>query len=184
MYKRLKKSTVQLTSLLDLLFVMIFVSLIQQKTVTQAPETKAPPAPVPTVAAAPSAAPTVAATVAPIATPTHYSVQAKFKFYATSENPSLPTGIYLMQGSYDLDSGKLQLGGLSWIQRPPNYDMVPLSGIINGNLETFVGRIEFQGCEKFTLQRTKKGIGSPISGEWSGTYDCTQGATGLTLTID
>ena len=32
-YKRPKKSVVSLTSLLDLLFVMIFVSLIQQKAV-------------------------------------------------------------------------------------------------------------------------------------------------------
>lgn len=182
MYKRIKKSTVQLTSLLDLLFVMIFVSLIQQKTVTETPKTQAPvvtatPAPVKEEVE-------VSATPAPVATPTYYSIQAKFNFYATNENPQLPSGTYLMQGSYDLKTGKLQLGGVSWIQRPPDYDMVPLSGEINGGLETFVGRIEFHGCEKFTLQRTKKGTGSPISGEWKGTYDCTQGATGLTLTID
>lgn len=178
MYKRLKKSTVQLTSLLDLLFVMIFVSLMQQKT---APTKEAPtPAPVPTpvARATPEARPTV------VATPTHYSIQAKFNFYATPSNPGIPKGIYLMQGSYDMKTGKLQLGGVSWLERPTNYDMVPLSGEINPNLETFVGRIEFQGCKKFTLQRVKKGSGSPISGEWKGTYDCTQGDTGLTLTID
>lgn len=180
MYKRIKKSTVQLTSLLDLLFVMIFVSLIQQKTVTEIP--KAETKPVAKVEAKPVAAPE--ATPAPVATPMYYSIQAKFHFYATSENPHLPEGTYLMQGSYDLKTGKLQLGGLSWIQRPPDYDMVPLSGVINQGLETFVGRIEFHGCEKFTLQRKRKGSGSPISGEWVGTYDCTQGATGLTLTID
>lgn len=184
MYKRLKKSTVQLTSLLDLLFVMIFVSLMQQK----ATPTKEDPKPVPTpvAKATPKVEKVEKVEVTPtvVATPTYYSIQAKFNFYATQSNPSVPNGIYLMQGSYDMKTGKLQLGGVSWLQRPTNYDMVPLSGEINTNLETFVGRIEFQGCKQFTLQRLKKGNGSPISGEWKGTYDCTQGDTGLTLTID
>ncbi len=184
MYKRLKKSTVQLTSLLDLLFVMIFVSLMQQKAPTT--EQKPTPAPTPVAKATPKVEvkdePKVVPTV--VATPTYYSIQAKFNFYATPSNQSVPNGIYLMQGSYDMKTGKLQLGGVSWLERPANYDMVPLSGEINTNLETFVGRIEFQGCKQFTLQRVKKGAGSPISGEWKGTYDCTQGDTGLTLTID
>ncbi len=178
MYKRLKKSTVQLTSLLDLLFVMIFVSLMQQKSATSEQAQAPTPVPTPVVQATPEVRPTV------VSTPTYYSLQAKFNFYATPSNPGLPTGTYLMQGSYDMKTGRLQLGGVSWLERPTNYDMVPLSGEINPNLETFVGRIEFQGCKKFTLSRVKKGNGSPISGEWKGTYDCTQGETGLTLTID
>ena len=39
-YKKMKKTTVQLTSLLDLLFVMIFVSLIQNKTLDVKVQTK------------------------------------------------------------------------------------------------------------------------------------------------
>ena len=36
-YKRPRRTAVELTSLLDLLFVMIFVSLMQQKNITEVP---------------------------------------------------------------------------------------------------------------------------------------------------
>ncbi len=176
-YRRPKKATIQLTSLLDLLFVMIFVNLLQQK----------PLPPPPPAQAAPKAVATPAPVVVPKATPTKpaiMSVNASFNFYATTQNPSLPEGTYLMQGRYDSRDGKLQLGGLSWVNRPENYDMVPLSGTIDLATETFKGRIEFQGCKVFTLKRVSKGSGSPIAGRWKGQYDCTQGITGLTLTIE
>ena len=54
-YKSPKKAVVSLTSLLDLLFVMIFVSLIQQKTI----QTKAKPIPKKTVKAKPIVKPVV-----------------------------------------------------------------------------------------------------------------------------
>lgn len=177
-YKRSKKSTVQLTSLLDLLFVMIFVSLTQNKSPVKTPEPVAAPKP----AAKAEVKPEVVAKK-PAPTKTKFSIMATFNFYATAQNPGLPEGSYLMHGSYDQKSGKLHLGGVSWIQRPAHYDMVPLSGKINSDHTLFEGRIEFQGCQKFVLRRQSKTEGSPISGVWTGEYDCTQGATGLTLTI-
>lgn len=183
-YRRPRKTTVQLTSLLDLLFVMIFVNLLQQKPLPtpvakEKPVAVATPAPqvVKKVVTKPVTKPTPAK-------PAVISVTAKFEFYATQQNPSLPDGSYQMQGRYDERDGKLQLGGLAWIKRPANYDMVPLSGFIDGSKESFKGRIEFQGCKVFTLKRLTDGKGSPIAGRWRGQYDCTQGITGLTLTID
>lgn len=168
-YKKSKKSTVQLTSLLDLLFVMIFVSLLQQKTA----DTKVESKPVKVEAKVETQK----------VQQTKFSVSAVFQFYGTNSNPNLPSGKYLMEGRYNKKDGKLSLGGVGWIDRPKNYDMVPLSGMINGQEDTFVGRIESIGCNNFTLKRKAKNSGSPIAGEWIGTYDCSQGATGLTLSI-
>jgi len=170
--RKSKKSTVQLTSLLDLLFVMVFLSLVQQKEII--PEK-----------AKPKATPKVVRKTKPQPKPvkTFYTVKANFNFYGTGSNQSIPSGKYVMQGSYDTKTGKLQLGGIAWLNRPPQYDMVPLSGKINENQDTFTGRVESIGCKTFTLSRKSKSSGSPIAGEWVGTYNCSQGDTGLTLTI-
>lgn len=171
--KRLKRGTVQLTSLLDLLFVMIFISLLQTKMMP--PVIEAPPV----VAQEPK--PTAPKPTAPKST--KVSVTAIFHFFAPASNPRLPTGTYAMQGSFDAKDGSLALGGVSWINRPPGYDMVPLKGEISSDGTTFTGRIEFQGCEVFTLRRTSQISQSFIAGKWEGSYFCTQGETGLTLTI-
>lgn len=166
-YKRPKRQAVSLTSLLDLLFVMIFVSLIQQKTVSD----KVKPAkktPTPVVKKTPSV----------------FQLQATFNFYGTKENPSLPSGKYIMSGTFKPESKKLNLGGVAWIERPPQYDMVPLSGSIDSEKGIFTGRVESIGCKQFTLKRMIKRDKTPISGEWVGDYSCSQGKTGLTLTIE
>jgi len=103
-------------------------------------------------------------------------------FIPTQSNPSLPSGSYHMNGTFDEATGQLQLGGSSWIKRPANYDMVPLKGNIDKATNTFRGRIEFQGCLEFVLR--KETADQSFRGSWSGTYNCTQGETGLTLTIN
>ena len=178
--KRAKKTVVSLTSLLDLLFVMIFVSLIQQKNITPAKEKKE-----------------VKGKIVEIKTevkekvreqkpvPKIYNISALFYFYGTASNPNIPTGSYRMQGAYNEKSGNLSVGGISWVNKPQNYDMVPLSGKISPGSNIFTGRIEFQGCKEFTLRKVGQGgSNNPISGTWEGIYDCSQGQTGLTLTID
>ena len=174
MMKRRKRPTVELTSLLDLLFVMIFLSLLQ---------TKAPPAPAPEAKAeekkveAPTPVP-----VKEKPAPKIVAINAIFNFYPTTKNPTLPSGSYHMNGSFDESSGELKLGGSSWIKRPENYDMVPLKGSIDKATNTFRGRIEFQGCLEFILK--KEAADESYRGSWSGTYNCSQGETGLTLTIN
>lgn len=185
-YKKSKKTTVQLTSLLDLLFVMIFVSLIQQKNIpAKVKEKKIPRGKITKVKITPT--PKVKPKIVkkkptPVVLKT-YTVDAIFHFHSTNSNPNIPSGTYNMKGSFDEKTRKLQLGGVSWINRPKNYDMVPLSGQIEKTDSMFIGRIEFPGCKKFTLRKIQKTQNSPISGTWEGVYDCSQGATGLTLTI-
>lgn len=168
--RKRRRPSVELTSLLDLLFVMIFLSLLQ---------TKAPSAPEPKVEEKKIATP---APVEEKPKPKIIAVSAIFNFYPTPQNPSIPAGSYHMNGSFDEASGELQLGGSSWIKRPQNYDMVPLKGNIDRNTNTFRGRIEFQGCLEFTLR--KETADKSFRGSWSGSYSCTQGETGLTLTIN
>lgn len=177
MRRQIKRPVVQLTSLLDLLFVMIFVSLLQTKSAPSKAKTQAktPPA---SRAKPKNKQKTEPAKPAPKVVP----VTAVFHFYATSRSPNVPTGTYSMRGSYDKETGDIELGGTAWINRPAGYDMVPLKGKI-GNNETFTGRIDFQDCEQFTLRRTKRIPGSDIGGNWKGSYVCFQGETGLTLTI-
>ncbi len=179
-----KKPVVQLTSLLDLLFVMIFISLSQQKT-SDAPtpevkvvtktiiKEKIVEKPVEVVKEVPVEKPK----------PTKYNITALFNFYGTPSNPAIPSGTYRMSGTYDQASGKLFLGGTEWINQPANYEMVPLGGKVEASEDFFTGRIQFQGCKQFSLRRESSSENTPISGSWKGQYDCTQGATGLTLTI-
>ncbi len=178
-YRRKKPTTIQLTSLLDLLFVMVFVSLLQQKAPISEDAVKKP-----VQKETPVVAQETPAKKKPVATKkVSYAIEATFNFYKTSENPKLPNGKYLMQGVFDSKTRELKLGGIGWIERPKNYDMVPLSGKIGPSNKTFTGRIEFQGCKEFTLQRVSSSGSNDISGEWKGAYECGQGSTGLTLTI-
>ncbi len=169
-YRRPKKTVVQLTSLLDLLFVMIFVSLMQQKA-PQAVKEEMKKKEITTPVTQKSTQ------------QTKFLVEAEFHFYRTQSNPNIPDGKYLMQGTYDKQTGALKLGGVGWIEKPQHYDMVPLSGKIGPSEKTFTGRIEFQSCQEFTLRRTSSQGSSPISGKWEGSYQCAQGSTGLTLSI-
>lgn len=174
---------VQLTSLLDLLFVMIFVSLLQTKTADVSAEIKtetpkAAEAPTPEKAVPKKPQPTKPKPPRPIV------ISAVFQFYPTSSSPDIESGAYAMDGSFDPQSGELRLGGTSWITEIPNgYDMVPLKGKINANGTLFKGRIEFQDCKEFVLTRVSEIAGSPVAGKWEGSYTCGQGFTGLTLTI-
>ncbi len=175
-FKKSKKTTVQLTSLLDLLFVMIFVSLIQQKNIPKKVEEQKKERVVKTVIIKQEAKPEKPA-------PTKYNVEATFEFYATASTPGLPPGSFLMQGTFDEETGKLNLFGAQWIKRPTNFDMVPLSGVVNKSRDSISGKVDAIYCKTFTLRRAQINSGNAISGVWKGKYDCGQGSTGLTLTI-
>lgn len=177
-YRRYKKPVVQLTSLLDLLFVMIFLSLMQLKV----PPT-AEPLPVPEkkplmAKKGPRSEPKS------VTKPAKIPLSAEFNFYPSVQNPNIPSGVFKMEGVFTEKGGLLQLNGVEWVDRPPQYDMVPLVGRINEDKNLFTGRIEFPGCEEFTLKRTSVQEGSPLAGAWVGTYTCSQGSTGLTLKVD
>jgi len=171
-----KKQVVQLTSLLDLLFVMIFISLSQQKTAQNTePQVK--------VVTKTIVKEKIVEKVPAQPVLKKFNITAIFSFYGTPSNPNIPSGTYRMSGNYDQKTGKLFLGGTEWINQPSDYEMVPLGGKVEASEDFFTGRIQFQGCKQFSLRRQSKSSGTPISGKWEGQYDCTQGMTGLTLMI-
>lgn len=178
-YKRSKKSVVQLTSLLDLLFVMVFVSLLQQKNIPAKTEEKPKPK------AAPIVQENVKEKKKPIAPKVENAlVSATFTFTGNSSNPNSANGSYEMQGTFEADSRYLSLLGLKWLDRPSkDYGMVPLEGNLNESFDLFSGRIQFLGCKPFKLKKTLSIGTKPYSGRWEGRYDCAQGLTELVLTI-
>ncbi|GAB4023115.1 MAG: hypothetical protein Fur0010_26330 [Bdellovibrio sp.] len=171
MIKRYKKPVVQLTSLLDLLFVMVFASMLQSKASPQREEVK-------------SVETTKAEVKVEAPKPKKYKIEATFNFYATANSPSVPNGAFRMEGTFDEKTGFLNLSGSEWINRPSQYDMVPLRGNVDEGRSIFTGKIEFPGCREFTLKRVPKNGQSPLAGTWQGAYKCLQGETGLTLEIN
>jgi hypothetical protein len=178
MSRKFRRPAVQLTSLLDLLFVMVFLSLLQTKSTPPAAEA-AKVADSPKVEEAKPEAPK--AEIKPVKK--KIPITATFHFYATARNPEVPTGTYAVSGTFNRENGRLQLSGEQWIKRPEGYDMVPLTGRVAKDGKTLTGRIEFPDCKEFTLRKTSKGDGQEIAGKWEGSYVCFQGETGLTLTI-
>lgn len=183
-YKKRKKATVELTSLLDLLFVMIFVNLIQQKNVTST-NTEVPKEKAPVVKVEPKPTPK------PVEkTPQVFLVKAIFHFHDASQAGGGVSGKYEVQGSFDEKSNDLNLAGVKWIQLPQgvssvyDVDMVPLAGKVDENLINYKGKVDYKGCSTFNLTRTEKNNKTPVSGTWTGSYTCLQGQTGLTLTIE
>lgn len=62
-----------------------------------------------------------------------------------------PQGSYLMDGTFDLNSGNLELQPVSWIEEPPSFIMVGMSGNSDDGGATFSGTINSPGCGNFEI---------------------------------
>jgi hypothetical protein len=82
------------------------------------------------------------------------NVVARFDFYAVPENPSVPSGSYLLSGIFFSDSS-LHLDPVRWIRQPPLYEMVPLRGkvVIEDGQLVYKGTIPYSGCGAFRVVR-------------------------------
>lgn len=92
------------------------------------------------------------------------------------------------EGSYSMvgnrDGGTLTLDPHEWLQEVRNYRMVGLRAEIadRSDTEALSGTVEGDGCTEFTAERTSA---EPwYAGEWRGKYGCSQGITGITLTVE
>ena len=83
-------------------------------------------------------------------------VNATFNFYPLPENPSVPTGSFLMEGSYG-ENGNLILNGTDWLEQPTGYRTVNLEGQVSNNFSTFSGQVTSStgaaGCTTFSLSK-------------------------------
>jgi hypothetical protein len=165
-----KKSSVSLTSLLDLLFVMVFLSLLQTKIPTSEVVKETTKSEIP---AAKKSSPPLKEIL---------KIQAVFEFFPTPSNPDIPKGSFTMSGKYFNKTYQFQLGGTNWIQRPESYEMIPLTGLYLEKLNVIQGKIESDGCKEFTLKKADQSQRG-ILGKWEGVYYCLQGETGISLLI-
>jgi hypothetical protein len=82
-------------------------------------------------------------------------VAATFRFFAVAENPSVPSGSYTMRGVLSAGTGAVQLVPERWIQRPPGYVMVGMTGLFDLRSGVMQGRIDAPSCGPFELRRTR-----------------------------
>lgn len=114
---------------------------------------------------------------------------ANFAFFPIPANPSVPAGNFSMRGFSS--SSEVQLSQEQWIERPPGYGMVDLAGSLSPDMSRFTGKVIGRGstCTTFSLHKvsTTTEVELPsldvLAGRWVGTYYCSQGKTGLHLTI-
>lgn len=80
------------------------------------------------------------------------TLQALFYFHALPKNPYVPSGCFLMSGTFNAQSGGLQLRPTKWLYQPPFFVPVALTGMLNPN-GTLTGQIFGPGCTDFMLTR-------------------------------
>jgi serine/threonine protein kinase len=70
-------------------------------------------------------------------------------------------GSFKMAGPYDPATRKLKLKPGAWVQRPPNYETVPIEGVVSPDGATYAGRVLNPRCSTFT---TTLGAGGAAPG--------------------
>ena len=83
-----------------------------------------------------------------------------FEFGPTTSYPDIPAGEYTLSGTLDPAGGDLVLEPRAWVNQPPGYSMVGLTGQSTDGGETFSGEIvaPVPGCTTFTVTRTRFGM--------------------------
>lgn len=80
------------------------------------------------------------------------AVRVVMEFYATAQNPGVPSGRYTLNGVLDPSSGRLRLTPDYWLAQPPGYTMVGLDGYLKG--ERFTGAVTGNArCSTFSVTR-------------------------------
>jgi hypothetical protein len=73
----------------------------------------------------------------------------EFSFFALDDNPKVPKGRFAIAGTYNPESGSVSMNGQHWIEQPPNYVMVDLSGKLSSDGRSIDGKVEYEGCTSF-----------------------------------
>jgi hypothetical protein len=111
-------------------------------------------------------------------------LSAYFDFYPVTANPGVPVGSFMMTGHYSAKGVWLTPG--KWLVAPSGYVTVALSAPTPGakGVNTLRGTVTGPSCTSFVLHRPVAAADeAAATGKWKGTYVCSQGLTGLTLTI-
>lgn len=81
--------------------------------------------------------------------------KAEFNFYSVPDNPSVPSGKYVCDISYNASSNNYYVKGVKWLEKPRTYEFVNLEGECNNN--TYAG-IVYSTIDSgtFTFNLTKQ----------------------------
>ena len=82
---------------------------------------------------------------------------AVFEFGPVPENPAIPSGRYLMAGTFfqSAEGTQLTLVPDRWIAQPPGYLMVGLEARIDAPARAMSGRVEHPTCTVLSLIRVQ-----------------------------
>jgi predicted aspartyl protease len=91
--------------------------------------------------------------------PTHKAI---FQFGPTSTNRTIPTGSFVLEGTFQTNGGVIDLHPIGWISQPYGYTMVGLTGRSDDAGDTFLGSvINGTGCSNFAVHRSFLAVGVP-----------------------
>lgn len=110
-------------------------------------------------------------------------VSGSFKFEPAEGNSEVEPGLFFVEGTYE--SGSLSLDDIRWAesQHPDGYQSVGLSATVDpADTESMEVELDAAECEPFTLERVS--MQPWYVGTFTGFYECTQGITGMTLSIE
>ena len=86
------------------------------------------------------------------------TVEATFEFhFAGSASYAAADGVARMSGTYDPKSKRLRLVGEEWLEQPPSYSLVNLTGTLSvrgsgSHALYYTGTVEGPGCTSFTAR--------------------------------
>jgi predicted aspartyl protease len=80
--------------------------------------------------------------------------RAIFQFGPTLSNPTIPSGSFVLEGTFQTEGGVIDLHPIKWVTQPYGYTMVGLTGRSNDGGNTFLGSVvNGTGCSNFAIHR-------------------------------
>ena len=78
-------------------------------------------------------------------------MEGVFKFRIGGAVPA--AGSYKMQGTFDVNTSSISLHGVSWIEQPPGYVMVDLSGTLDNAGRVINAKVLYPSCSDFKVSK-------------------------------
>ena len=75
-------------------------------------------------------------------------------FGPQATSPNIPRGSFHVEGSFDMTGGEVSLAPVQWVNQPPGYEWIGLTGRSDDGGKTYSGRVSnSRDCTIFTLKR-------------------------------
>ncbi|HQT67388.1 MAG TPA: hypothetical protein PLC74_07290 [Acetobacteraceae bacterium] len=84
------------------------------------------------------------------------ALTALFYFHAIAANQGVPSGCFLMRGTYDAASASVDLTPTVWLAQPAGYVSVGLAGVVGQGGAVLSGAVFGPACSHFSLAVTNQ----------------------------